>query len=153
MPERVHPYAPRRAIARNGKRLALGLAALALMPSLSGCVAVAVAIPMAAAAGMIGKNIRVRAATPVPERRDGESDAALAVPGPRRVGGATLTTLNALPSPSIAGSAADPWKPFVDYSLRRAADKKKTDSALLGPNALNALQPRLLACRRAPWLV
>ena len=41
-----------------------------------------------------------------------------------------------MPAPSIAGTAADPWKPFVDYALRRAADKQQTESALLGPDAL-----------------
>jgi hypothetical protein len=132
------------------RRAAQCLAALGLLASLSGCVAAAVAIPLAAAAGMIRENVRVRAATPVPERRAGE-DAALA--GPRRVGGPTLTGLSELPAPSIAGTAADPWKPFVDYALRRAADKQQTDSALLGPDALSALQPRRLACPQRPAAV
>lgn len=149
MSERVHSFEPGRTMARSRRRLALGLAALALLPPLSGCVAVAVAIPVAAAAGMIGKNVRVRAATPVPERRDGESDAALASAAPR-AGGATLTTLTALPAPSIAGTASDPWSPFVDYALRRAADKQQTGSALLGPDALTALQPRRRACPQKP---
>jgi hypothetical protein len=132
----------------GGRRLALGLAALALLHSLSGCVAVAVAIPVAAAAGMIGKNVRVRAATPVPERRGDEADVALAAP--RTAGGATLTALSTLPAPSIAGTAGDPWRPFVDYALRRATDKRQTESALLGPNAMTALQPRRLACPQKP---
>lgn len=149
MPERVHPFAPGRATARRRKRLALALAALALLPSLSGCVAVAVAIPMAAAAGMIGKNVSVRAATPVPERSAGETEVALASTA-RRGGGAELTTLTALPAPSIAGTSSDPWRPFVDYALRRAANKRQTESALLGPSALTALQPRRLACPQKP---
>lgn len=147
MPERVDPYTPGR-FARKRRRVALCLAALALLPSLSGCVAVAVAIPVAAAAGMIGKNVRVRAATPVPEQ--GEADAALASTGPRSAGGVTLTAMNALPVPSIAGTAADPWMPFVSYALRRAADKGQTASALLAPNPLTAVPPPRLPCPQRP---
>ena len=62
------------------RRLALCLAALALLPSLSGCIAAAVAIPVAAAAGMIGKNVHVRAATKVPKRRGASSEAGRAEP-------------------------------------------------------------------------
>lgn len=152
MSDRVHRYAPQRASSRgrDRKRLALAAAALALLPTLSGCVAAAVAIPLAAAAGMIGKNVRVRAATPVPERQAGEADAALASTAPRTAGGATLTTLTALPAPSVAGTARDPWLPFVTYALRRAADKQQSESALLGPSALTTLQPRRLACPQKP---
>ncbi len=149
MPKKVCPYEPGRSGARRG-RIALCLAALALLPSLSGCIAAAVAIPVAAAAGMIGKNVRVRAATPVPERHDGEADAALASTGRRSAEGATLTALRELPAPSIAGTAADPWRLFVDYALQRAADKQQTDSALLAPDALTTLQPRRLACPQKP---
>jgi hypothetical protein len=138
--------------ARGRSRLALCLAALALLPSLSGCIAAAVAIPVAAAAGMIGKNVNVRAATPVPERRG--TDAALASTTVSSVPGVTLTTLTELPPPSIAGTAADPWKPFVDYALRRATDKQKTESALLEQNGLVTLQPRRLTCpESAPAVV
>lgn len=144
MPGRMGLEQSGRAIARSRSRVALCLAAMALLPSLSGCVAAAFAIPVAAAAGMIRQSVRVRAATPVPERRD--ADAALASTTARTANGIALTTLTELPAPSIVGTAADPWKPFVDYALRRAADGKKTDSALLGPDALGTLQPRRLAC-------
>lgn len=150
MSERARRRVPAGKAMRCVRRAAPCVAALALLASLSGCVAAAVAIPLAAAAGMIRENVRVRAATPVPERRAGE-DAALA--GPRRVGGPTLTGLSALPAPSIAGTAADPWRPFVDYALRRAADEQQTDSALLGPDALSTLQPRRLACPQRPAAV
>lgn len=142
-----------RETAHSRTRLTLCLAALALLPSLSGCIAAAVAIPMAAAAGMIGKNVRVRAATPVPER--GEADEALASSTQvRSAPGMTLTTLTELPAPSVVGTAADPWRPFVDYALRRATDKQRTESALLETNALGALQPRRLACSEsAPAVV
>lgn len=129
------------AAARSWSRVALCLAALALLPSLSGCVAAALAVPIAAAAGMIGTSVRVRAATPVPERREPVSDAALA--GAR---GPALTTLGALPAPSIAGTARDPWMPFVTYALTRAAHKQQAESVLLGPDALTAVTPPRLAC-------
>ncbi len=148
MPDRIGLEQPGCEIARSKNRVALCLAALALLPSLSGCVAAAFAIPVAAAAGVIGKNVRVRAATPVPESRD--TEATLASTTPRTAGGVTLTTLSELPVPSIAGTSADPWRPFVDYALRRATDQQQTDSALLGPNALLALQPRRLACPKKP---
>ncbi len=128
-----------KSLSPSRSRLALALAALALLPSLSGCVAAAIAIPVAAAAGMIGKNVRVRAATPVPERREGES-AALASSG------VTLTALGELPRPTVAGTASDPWLPFVNYALNRAADDNLRESALLEPGALTALTPRRLAC-------
>jgi hypothetical protein len=148
MPDSAYPCEPERAAARS--RLALGLAALALAPLLSGCVAAAMAIPLAAAAGMIGKNVHVRAATPVPERRGSDAgSAALASTGPRSAGGVTLTPLGELPTPSVAGTARDPWLPFVTYALRRAMDKQQSESALLGPNALIALTPRRLACPKS----
>ena len=147
MPDSAHPSAPGRAVARSRSRLALCVAALALLPSLSGCIAAAVAIPVAAAAGMIGKNVRVRAATPVPERREG--DAGLASTRPRTAGDATLTTLGALPAPSVAGTARDPWMPFVSYALQRAGDRQQSVSALLGPDALTTLTPRRLACPKS----
>lgn len=148
MPERVDSYQPGRATAGGRPRLALALATLALLPSLSGCVAAAVALPLAAAAGMIGKNIRIRAATPVPERRGDE--AGLASASPQIAGAPRLTGLSELPVPSIAGTAADPWRPFVDYALSRAADKAQTDSAILRPDAVAVLQPRRLACPQRP---
>jgi hypothetical protein len=123
------------------RRVALCLAALVLLPSLSGCVAAAFAVPVAAAAGMIGKNVRVRAATPVPER-----DTALASAGGRSASGVTLTNLTALPAPSIAGTSRDPWLPFVSYALSRAADKDNSESALLAPGAASSLAERRLAC-------
>ena len=150
MPERVDPYEAGRLPARSASRLGLCLAALALLSSLSGCVAAAMAIPLAAAAGMIGKNVRVRAATPVPERRGADAgDAALASTGARTVAGATLTTLGELPEPSVVGTARDPWLPFVNYALRRALDKQQSESALLGPDALTGLTPRRLACPKS----
>lgn len=129
-------------IRARSRRLALCLAALALLPSLSGCVAAAFAIPVAAAAGIIGKSVRVRAATPVPERRD----AALASAGTRSASGVTLTTLTALPPPSGAGAVNDPWLPFVAYALARAADEDTAESALLAPGAATTLAERRLPC-------
>ena len=149
MPDRVSIDERGRTPAR-GSRLASCLAALALLPSLGGCVAAAVAIPLAAAAGMIGKNVHVRAATPVPERRGADAgDAALASTGVRPPAGVTLTTLGELPAPSVVGTARDPWLPFVTYALRRATDKQQRESVLVGPDALTALTARRLACPKS----
>ena len=78
------PIHTRPGVQRSQRKRLRRLAALALLPSLSGCMAVAVAIPVAAAAGMIGKNVRVRAATPVPERRAARPTPRS--PRPRRAG-------------------------------------------------------------------
>ena len=133
---------PQCATACSRCRLALCLAALALLPSLSGCIAAAVAIPVAAAAGIIGQSVQVRAATPVPRRQD----AALASTGARSASGATLTTLTALPPPDWIGTSVDPWTPFVTYALRRAAEKERAQSALLAPGAAASLAELRLAC-------
>jgi hypothetical protein len=117
------------------------VAALALLPTLGGCVAAAFAVPVVAAAGIIGKNVRVRAATPVPDRRD----SALAT-GARSAPGVTLTGLTELPPPSIAGTARDPWLPFVSYALGRASTKGSAQSALLAPAAATSLAEQRLAC-------
>src|SRR5690606_15516492 len=45
----------------RNRRLLMGLAALAMLPLLGGCIAAAALVPVAAAAGMIGTNVRVRA--------------------------------------------------------------------------------------------
>jgi hypothetical protein len=137
-----HPVSLDRTERTARPRLLLGLAALALLPSLGGCVAAALAVPVAAAVGIIGTNVRVRAATPVPERRDG----ALALAGTRSASGVTLTTLTELPPPSIAGTPSDPWLPFVSYALGRAADKDVTESVLLAPGAATSLAERRQAC-------
>ena len=123
-------------------RLALCFAVLALLPSLSSCVAVAVAVPVAAAAGIIGKSVRVHAATPVPGRRE----AARAPRGVRSAPGVALTTLTELPPPSVAGTARDPWLPFVSYALKRAADSNNTESALLTPGAEISLTEQRQPC-------
>lgn len=130
-------------MAAGHRRAALCLAVLALLPTLNGCVALAVAVPVAAAAGMIGKGVQVRAATPVPER---QGDAALASTRPNSVAGATLTGLTELPPPSGIVRAGDPWQPFVAYALGRAADRTRTDSALLEPGAAAGLAERRLPC-------
>jgi hypothetical protein len=147
----VSPFAILDAPGRaRAPRLALAFAALALLPSLGGCVAAALAVPVAAAAGMIGKNVRVRAATPAPERRD----TALAPAGVQSASGVTLTALTELPPPSIAGTAGDPWLPFVSYALDRAADKDNAESALLEPSAATSLAERRLACpERRPAVI
>jgi len=129
-------------IAPARPRLALCVAALALLPSLGGCVAAAIAVPVAAAAGIIGKSVRVHAATPVPGRRE----AALAPGGVRSAPGVTLTALTELPSPTVAGTARDPWLPFVSYALNRAADKANAESALLTPGAEVSLTEQRLPC-------
>ncbi|HEU4650859.1 MAG TPA: hypothetical protein VFS49_05535 [Croceibacterium sp.] len=143
------PIASRQMSPRSRRhRLALALAALALVPSLGGCVAAALAVPVAAAAGIIGKNVRVRAATPVPARRDAALADARSNP---RV---TLTTLTELPAPSIAGTPLDPWLPFVDYALARAGDTDNTQSALLAPGAASSLAEQRLACtERQPAVI
>ena len=144
---------PGRADARSRKRVARALAALSLLPALGGCVAAAIAVPAAVAAGMIGKNVRVRAATPVPER-DGQVEEGLAATSQRTAGGATLTALGALPTPSIAGTARDPWLPFVTYALGRAANPQLGESVILGPDALTAVTPPRMACpKRTPAVV
>jgi len=144
---------PARGVPPARRRLALCLAALTLLPSLSGCIAAAVAIPVAAAAGMIGKNVHVRAATKVPKHRGASSEAGraeLASTGPRSVPGATLTTLTALPPPSGLGTTGDPWLPFVSYALARAKDDKQTDSALLAPGAAVTMTGHRLPCPEKP---
>lgn len=156
MPDSLCLLQPGRTDARSTSRLALCLAGLALLPLLSGCVAAAFALPVAAAAGMIGKSVQVRAATPVPDQRGNGSDAggAALASTPQLAGGATLTTLSELPPPSMAGTASDPWREFVDYALRRAADRRETGSALLRPGALTTLRPDRLACpQRTPAVV
>lgn len=127
---------------RSRPRLALGLAAVALLPSLGGCVAAAVAVPIIAAAGMVGTSGRVRAATPVPAQRD----SALASARPRSAPGVTLTTMTALPPPSISGTARDPWNPFISYALARAAGAEGGQSVLLAPGAATSLAEQRLAC-------
>ncbi|MET0179040.1 MAG: hypothetical protein ABW194_00985 [Novosphingobium sp.] len=109
------------------RRLARLGAALALVPLLGGCIAVA-ALPVLAGGAMVTKgNLRIRAATPRPKRPPagrvtenvgaralGSAGAAGTLPG-----GLVRTTLTALPAPSGADLA--PWEAFVGYALDHAA--------------------------------
>lgn len=98
------------------------LAALAVLPLLSGCAA-AVALPLVAGGGMMAvTKHRVRAATEVPEakhkkagraKRGGKRQQAT-TPAP----GVTVTSLKELPPPSGAPPAAadDRWQKFFAYA-------------------------------------
>jgi hypothetical protein len=121
------------------RRLLMGLAVLALLPLLSGCIAAAALVPVAAAAGMVGTNVRVRAATPVP-RRTGEEGRVTVSPD------VVLTDLTELPPPSGPIPSDNPWQGFIDYALSRANDQERADSALLDPAASSRLVERRLAC-------
>ncbi len=123
----------------RNRRLLMGLAALAMLPLLGGCIAAAALVPVAAAAGMIGTNVRVRAATPVPERT---GDAARVTVRP----GVVLTDLTELPPPSGPIPADSPWQGFIDYALSRAGNQARAVSALLDPGASSRLVERRLAC-------
>ncbi|HUQ13355.1 MAG TPA: hypothetical protein VM055_03680 [Novosphingobium sp.] len=124
-------------------------ASLALVPLLSGCVAMA-ALPVLAGGAMVaGGNARIRAATPRPQNPD--KSASLARTKELTTGaGITLTNLTALPPPDPpgAGASTDPWRAFFDFALDRANAAKgdKARSALLEPGTSLAL-PRQLACR------
>lgn len=126
------------------RRLA-GLLALALLPSLSGCIAAAVAVPLISAVSIAAKGVRVRAATPVPEmpnRADGPAS-------PVR-----LTSLTELPAPGRPGGGGDPWQPFVAYALRRATGPELTQSVLLSESGSSSLSQRLRDCpEREPAVI
>ncbi|MEO6387282.1 MAG: hypothetical protein ABIT16_04655 [Croceibacterium sp.] len=140
-----------------------GLAALALLPLLNGCVA-AVAIPFLAGGTMFAREhgVFVRAATP--------SDAAASYAGPPAALPArdgvtgeetvTLTALTALPVPTgpVAGSGAvtASWQPFVDYALvqgEKVRDTPQPQSALIVSDGLLVEPHRRPCTRRYPAVI
>lgn len=140
-----------------------GLAALAALPLLSGCVA-AVAIPLVAGGTLYARKhgAFVRAATPV--------DAVAPYAGPQRAGpvpplaeGQTartvvLTNLTALPPPSASdlSPGADPWRAFLDYALAKGAalkDAARPESALIVPDGLFVAPSRRPCAQRFPAVI
>ncbi|HEY6817319.1 MAG TPA: hypothetical protein VI168_17405 [Croceibacterium sp.] len=122
-----------------------GLLAVALLPSLSGCIAAAVAVPLISAVSIAAKGVRVRAATPVPETRNSADG---------RVSPVQLTSLTELPAPGPPGIGGDPWQPFVGYALQRAAGPELTQSALLSESGSSTLSQRLRDCpEREPAVI
>ena len=131
-------------------------AAIALASLLSGCIAVAALPLMAGGAMFAGGNVKIRAATKRPRtatalapsgtvRIVDEQTAGMAMPA---LGGATLTTLTALPPPDAVRDAADPWKRFVAYATDRSAqfaDAPGRQTALLQKGTSLEL-PRMQAC-------
>lgn len=134
------------------------LAALAISPLLSGCVA-AVAIPLVAGGTLYARNHRVRAATTVDQ-------AALytgPVQPPRTAYGeeparVTVTNLTELPPPTPSDLAGkqDPWQPFFDYALAQAAalkDAEQPQSALIVPDGLFVSPQRRPCTQRYPAVI
>ena len=120
-------------------RGSLGIATgLALVPLLSGCIAVA-ALPLLASGAMVtGGHFRIRAATPRPKP---SGTVRVASAAEERTGGAAIVDPTALP-PAMAQSAGpgtravltgltelprptpatpDPWRDFVDYAADKGA--------------------------------
>ena len=138
---------------------------LALLPLLSGCIAVA-ALPLLASGAMVtGGHFRVRAATPRPkpggtvrvlptneERTDGVAIVSPTTLPPTIAQFAGLgttvvrTQLTELPRPTLA--QPDPWRDFVDYAADKgaqAAGKARGRSVLLEAGTPVGL-PRLRQC-------
>lgn len=135
------------------------LAALVLLPLLSGCVA-AVAIPLLAGGTLYARNhsVRVRAATqaaPAGQYAATPTGLASVPPAPS----VTLTELTELPPPSgAAGATAEPspWLPFVSYALDQAQAARKDDvarSALLIPDGLFVRANRRPCTARYPAVI
>ena len=135
---------------------------LALLPLLSGCIAVA-ALPLLASGAMVtGGHFRVRAATPRPK----PGGTVRVVPAnEERTGGAAIAIAPVLPPaltqppgrgesplpsdlrPPVPASA-DPWRNFVDYAADKgaqAAGKARGRSVLLEAGTPVGL-PRLRQC-------
>lgn len=121
--------------ATPASRRTAALAALGLMPLLSGCLA-AVALPLVAGSALyVHKNtVEVRAATPTGPAQVLAAPAAARSASP--LGEATapqvvLTNLAELPPPSDvpAVAPANTWQPFVAYALAEAAEVRTADSA------------------------
>lgn len=134
------------------------LAALALLPLLSGCVA-AVAIPLVAGGALYARQKgQVRAAT-LATAKDGYAGEPAA---PESASGAApqviVTNLTELPAPTAADLAGerDPWRSFLDYTLAQAAALESTEwpqSALIVADGLFA-EPRRKPCiQRYPAVI
>ena len=146
---------------------------LAVVPLLSGCIAVA-ALPILAGGAMFaGGNVKIRAATPrskvsgtvrvdpaADERTSGAAivDPAALPPAMAQSAGlgttVVLTGLSELPRPTP--SAPDPWRDFVDYASDKgaqAAGKARGRSVLLEAGTPVGL-PRLRQCEgKSPAVV
>ena len=129
-------------------------ALLALVPLLSGCIALA-ALPVLAGGAMIaGGNVKIGAATPnpgapklvrrkVPERTAGAPAEGIA-----------LTTLSALPAPTSL--APDPWAELVSYALAQVpagAEQPLGRSALLISGSSLELPRRRPCAARDPAVI
>ena len=115
------------------------LALLLAGPLLSGCVAAA-ALPLLAGGAMVaGGNVKIRAATPRPERAAlGQSNREMTAGA-----GVVLTNLTALPPPDADPGAAGAWQRFFAYALDHSHDKDR--SVLLETGTSLAL-PRTRKC-------
>ena len=143
----------------------VALAALALAPLLSGCIAVA-ALPLLAGGAMVGGgNFKIRAATSRPKPI---GTVRVATAGEERTAGSAVAVAPALPpaltQPSGNGvgsglslladlqppvrPGADPWRDFVEYAANKgiaAAGKARGRSVLLEAGTPLGL-PKLRAC-------
>jgi len=130
------------------RRRLRALLGLALAPALGGCMAAAIAVPVISAVSIASKGVRVRAATPVPKP---EGNAAART---ETGSGVRLTSLTALPAPGPAGTANDPWQPFVAYALDRAGKPERGQSVLLSANGSSSLEARMQDCpEREPAVI
>lgn len=127
------------------------VAALMLLPLLSGCVA-ALAVPLMTATGMLTQKKRSRAEV-VADLPAANAAALAALPEPAR--GSTgrsmqLTNLTELPPPSGAFPATTgPWRDFAAYALdgaARLAGEGPTVSVLLTPESVLSFQTRMRPC-------
>jgi hypothetical protein len=129
------------------------LAALALVPLLSGCVA-AVAIPLVAGGTLYAREhgAFVHAATPA-----GPVDEAAPLASLDPSVQVVVTDLTALPPPTPADlGGSSPWEPFLDYALAQGAalaEAKQPQSALLVPDGLFAAPHRRPCATRFPAVV
>lgn len=134
------------------------LAALAVLPVLSGCVA-AVAIPLVAGGALYVRNHRVRAATSVDQT--GLYAGPVAEPSEAASGGespvAVLTNLTELPPPTPSDlGGANPWQPFFDYALAQGSALKaaeRPESALIVPDGLFVTPERRPCIQRFPAVI
>ena len=139
---------------------------MALLPLLSGCIAVA-ALPLLAGGAMFaGGNVKIRAATPRPKV---SGTVRIAAMGEERTAGSAIATAPVLPpaltqpagrrdSPLLselrppAPTAPDPWRDFVDYAADKgaaAAGKARGRSVLLEAGTPIGL-PKLRQCEGKP---
>jgi hypothetical protein len=138
------------------------LAALALLPLLSGCVA-AVAIPLVAGGTLYAREhgVFVRAATPADSQRErGTEGSGRLASLPPALDGApqvALTNLTELPPPTPFDlTRSSPWQPFLDYALAQGsalAGAERPESALLVTDGLLARPNRRPCVARFPAVV